>query len=253
MNSVRTTSEQLQDLLLESPDFIDFLLGLTTTSASLLGKDGQPILCAITVQRDGGPATVASSTDMARRLDEKQYAIGDGPCLTALREQHRVLIDDLQADSEWSRYAEAIAGEGVGSVLAVPIPTDSASGAALNCYARGTGAFDHRTVEAIEEHAASVSRILRILRLALRLHLPEEYPEHLREALKSRATVDAAVSLIMLQSRRGGTTRSNSCTSPPGTAAAGSRTSPRTFSAADGRLSTSRRLTMLHDVSTVVE
>jgi len=200
VNTARTTSEQLQDLLLESPGFTDFLLGLTTTSASLLGSDGQPILCAITVERGTGPATVASSTDMARRLDEKQYAIGDGPCLTALREQRRVLIDDLQADPEWTSYAKAVRGEGVRSVLAVPIPTDSASRAALNCYARETGAFGRRTVEAIEEHAASVSRILR---LALRLHLPEEYPEHLREALKSRATVDAAVSLIMLQSRRG--------------------------------------------------
>jgi hypothetical protein len=35
-NDAFPTLEQLQDLLLESPGFTDFLLGLTTISASLL-------------------------------------------------------------------------------------------------------------------------------------------------------------------------------------------------------------------------
>lgn len=117
--------EELQDLRLESPGFVEFLLGLTTITATRLG--GQvPMLCAITVERDGSPATVASSSEDARRLDEKQYVLDDG------------------------------------------------------------------TVT-----------ISRILRLALRVHPPEPYPEHLRAAMKSRAVIDAAVSLIMVQNRCG--------------------------------------------------
>ena len=96
-NDALPTAEQLQDLLLESPGFTEFLLGLTAISASLLG--GQtPLLCAITVEREAGPATVASSTEAARALDERQYAYDNGPCLTALRQQHTVLIPDLQTD-----------------------------------------------------------------------------------------------------------------------------------------------------------
>jgi len=49
-------------------------------------------------------------------------------------------------------------------------------------------------------HAQSLSRILR---LALRLHAPEACTGHLRNALKSRAAVDAAIALIMLQHRGG--------------------------------------------------
>jgi GAF domain-containing protein len=198
-NDAVPTAEQLQDLLLESPGFTDFLLGLTTVSASLLGRQ-EPMLCAITVERDGGPATVASSTDAARRLDEQQYAFDDGPCLSALRGQHQVLIPDLQTDERWDRYARAVAGEGIRSVLAVPITADPSSRAALNCYSRLTGTFDDDTIAAVLQHAASISTILR---LALRLHAPEPYPEHLRSALRSRAVVDAAVSLIMLQNRCG--------------------------------------------------
>lgn len=189
--------EQLQDLLLESPGFTEFLLGLTTVTATRLGGS-EPMLCAITVERDGAPATVASSGEDARRLDEKQYAFNDGPCLTALRHGRTVLVPDVDSSDRWEHYASSISGEGIRSVLAVPIPTDPGSGAALNCYARSTGVFDKSTIGVVERHAASISRILR---LALRVHPPEIYPEHLRSALKSRAIIDAAVSLVMVQNR----------------------------------------------------
>ncbi|MFJ4265204.1 GAF and ANTAR domain-containing protein [Paenarthrobacter nicotinovorans] len=191
---VGPTAEQLQDLLLENSGFADFLLGLTTISASLLGAR-DPMLCAITVERDTSPATVASSSDKARRLDEKQYALDDGPCLTALRNQRTVLIDDLGTDRGWRDYAERVAGEGVRSVLAVPIESEGASRAALNCYALTLGVFDKPTVAAVEAHAASISKTLR---LALRLH-GSNVPDHLTSVLQSRAVVDAAVSLIMVQ------------------------------------------------------
>ncbi|MEK0157376.1 GAF and ANTAR domain-containing protein [Arthrobacter oryzae] len=191
------TIEHLQDLLLESPGFTEFLLGLTTISASRLGG-ANPMLCAITVERNGSPATVASSDEDALRMDEKQYVFDDGPCLTALRQQHTVLVPDLGNDDRWKRYAEAVSGEGIRSVLAVPIRTDAGSAAALNCYSRSTDAFDDATVASVEAHTDSISRILR---LALRVHPAEIYPEHLRSALKSRAVIDAAVSLVILQNR----------------------------------------------------
>jgi hypothetical protein len=191
------TTEQVQDLLLESAGFTEFLLGLAAISASLLGGEA-PMLCAITVERATGPATVASSSDAARRLDEKQYEYDDGPCLSALRQQQTVLIPNMQSSDRWHRYAKAVSGEGIRSVLAVPIATDEGSGSALNCYSTRVDAFGPETVTAVEEHAASLSRILR---LALRLHPPDRYPDHLRSALGSRAIVDAAVSLIMVQNR----------------------------------------------------
>jgi GAF domain-containing protein len=198
-DSSLTTSDQMQDLLLESPGFPEFLLGLATISASLLGSD-DTVTCTITVEREGGAATVASSSEEGRRLDETQYAFHDGPCLTAARQQRLVLIPDLKSDHRWSDYLEAALKEGVRSVLAVPIPTDPFSHAGLNCYASTVGAFNEETVALLGQHAAAMSRVLRI---ALRLHGPEIHPDHLRAALKSRAVVDAAVSLIMLQQHGG--------------------------------------------------
>ncbi|TLM81809.1 GAF and ANTAR domain-containing protein [Pseudarthrobacter sp. NamE5] len=194
-----TTSDEFQDLLLESPGFPEFLLGLATLSASSLSSD-QSVECTITVERDGVPSTVASSSEEAQHLDETQYAFDDGPCLTAVRRQRMVLIQDLGSDGQWRSYSPTALREGIHSVLAVPIPAGPSARAALNCYARTAYAFDQDSVECVEELAASMSRILQ---LALRLHTPEAYPEHLRAALKSRAVMDAAVSLIMLQHRGG--------------------------------------------------
>jgi hypothetical protein len=87
------------------------------------------------------------------------------------------------------------------SVLAVPIDAGREASAALNCYAYRTSAFSPETVASIEEHSQSISRILRI---ALRLHPhldPEAYPDKLREALRSRATIDAALALVMVHTR----------------------------------------------------
>lgn len=196
-NSPAPGAEQLQDMLLQSPGFTEFLLGLSTISASLLNT-GLPLHCAITVERKGGPTTVASSSAAAQRLDEQQYAFDDGPCLTALRQQHSVLISHLSSDERWHRYATAVSGEGIECILAVPIPTDSSSRAALNCYSEQAAAFSAESIAEIEHHAVSLSAILR---LALLVHKPEHYPDDLRGVLKSRAVVDAAVALVMAQNR----------------------------------------------------
>jgi GAF domain-containing protein len=192
--------DHLQDLLLESRDFEAFLLDLTLYSASQLGVP-RPMLCAITVQRDGAPFTVASSDDDARAMDEQQYALDDGPCLTALREGRTVLVENLGANPRWGRYFEAVKDSGVRSVLAVPIDAGDGATAALNCYAHQASTFGPDAVADIEWYAQSISRLLR---LALRVHPspePAAYPNGLREALRSRATMDAALALAMAHTR----------------------------------------------------
>ncbi|BCW71513.1 GAF and ANTAR domain-containing protein [Arthrobacter sp. NicSoilB8] len=182
---------------MESPGFTDFLLSLSTLAAAAFGGP-HPLMCAITVERDGSPATVASSGPEAQRLDEIQYSLHDGPCLTALRTTQTILVTDVGTDPRWEVYARDMSEENVRSVLAVPIPTDTGSAAALNCYSSESGVFEPGTVERVQEYAASISTILR---LALRVHPAPPYPEHLRSALQSRAVIDAAVALVMAQNR----------------------------------------------------
>jgi GAF domain-containing protein len=192
--------EDLQDLLLESHDFESFLLDLTLYSASRLGLDA-PILCSISVQREDVPFTVASSGDEALVLDERQYELDDGPCLAALRTRHPVEVDDLRADPRWERYLEAIRHSGVRSVLAVPVDAGEEASAALNCYSSQASAFGPDTVAGVEWYAQSLSRPLRLALLVHPSPEPPSYPEELRLALRSRATMDAALALVMAHTR----------------------------------------------------
>ncbi|MEW9872030.1 GAF domain-containing protein [Arthrobacter sp. HS15c] len=195
-----STADHLQDLLLESRDFDSFLLDLTLYSASQLGAD-EPILCAISVERAGAPFTVASSGDKARLLDERQYELDDGPCLTALRTGLTVKVDDLSLDERWTRYFETVRHSAVNAVLAVPIDAGEGASAALNCYAHRTSAFGPATVAGIEWYAQSLSRPLRLALLVHPLLDAPTYPDGLRAALRSRATIDAALALVMAHTR----------------------------------------------------
>jgi hypothetical protein len=86
-------------------------------------------------------------------------------------------------------------------VLAIPLEAGEGASAALNCYAHQASAFGPDTVAGIEWYAQSLSRPLR---LALRVHPslePPSYPKELRIALQSRATMDAALALVMAHTR----------------------------------------------------
>src|SRR4051794_38362791 len=75
--------ERLQDLLLDSHDMSDFLDEFSRAMAANLSRGKGDVWCAVTLLRDRKAGTVASSSKHAEALDEIQYPIGVGPCLTA--------------------------------------------------------------------------------------------------------------------------------------------------------------------------
>lgn len=189
--------DELQDLLLDSEGFSDFMLELVLIAAAGLGS-GKPVLCSITVEREGFPLTVASSELDAMVLDERQYAFDNGPCLTALRQQRKVFIPEMDESRTWRDYAREIGSSGVHAILAVPVEAGSGTQAALNCYAREPGIMDSDFVSAVEAFAGSISRILR---LALRFHLPALAGADLGSELRARGLVDGAVAVIMVRDK----------------------------------------------------
>lgn len=187
----------LQDLLLESAGFSAFMLELAVHAAVGLSSSGR-ILCSITVEQGLAPATVASSAAEAMVLDERQYALDDGPCLGALRGGSPVFVADLAESTVWANYANDIHSSGVAAIFAVPLAAGHGTAAALNCYAFDTVTMDTSFRADAETLAASFSGLLR---LALRIHPLEQAGSSICAELDSRAVVDAAVGLLMLQDR----------------------------------------------------
>jgi hypothetical protein len=72
-------------------------------------------------------------------LDKLQSELGDGPCLTALREHHTVLINDMSTDARWPQFAQRAAQLGVRSLLSFQLFVRSENLGALNLYGAEPG------------------------------------------------------------------------------------------------------------------
>jgi GAF domain-containing protein len=193
-----STNQHLNELVLNSSDVEEFLRELARVSARSLSEPGDEILCGITLFRHRKAATVASSSAAAQALDEIQYTFGDGPCVTASREQETVHIRDLEDCGRWPQYAATVRGHGVRSILALPFLLDGDTRAALNLYSHRSGRFDGRSMDLARNFVSQASLALR---LAVRFAHYSDTAANLRATLETRTGIDVAVGIIMAQNR----------------------------------------------------
>lgn len=191
-------NQHLHELVLNSTDVEEFLGELARVSARSLSEPGDEILCGITLLRHRKVATVASSGPSAQAMDEIQYAFGDGPCMTASREQEMVHVPDLDSEERWPQYAATVREKGVRSILAVPFLLDGDTRAALNLYSHRQGRFDARAVNLARDFVNQTSMALR---LAVRFSHYSENAANLKATLETRTGIDVAVGIIMAQNR----------------------------------------------------
>ncbi len=191
-------NEHLHRLVLNSADVEEFLGELARASARSLSRPGDEILCGITLLRQRKAATAASSSPAAQAMDEIQYAFGDGPCVTASREQETVHIADLETDQRWPQWAARVREQGVRSILAVPFQLDGDTRAALNVYSHRPHRFDEH---ARELASIFVSQTSMALGLAVRFAHFSETADDLKATLETRTAIDVAVGIIMAQNR----------------------------------------------------
>jgi len=197
-STANSINQQLHELVLSSSDVEDFLGELARVSARSLSEPGDEILCGITLLREKKAATVASSSPAAQAMDEIQYTFGDGPCMTASREQETVHVEDLDLDGRWPQYAATVRGHGFRSILALPFLLDGETRAALNLYSHRPGRFDERATELARDFVHQTSMALR---LAVRFAHSSDTAANLKATLETRTVIDVAVGIIMAQNR----------------------------------------------------
>ncbi|OMH34858.1 ANTAR domain-containing protein [Tersicoccus sp. Bi-70] len=189
---------QLQELILRSDEFIDFLEGFTAMLADLMPADMGELCYAVTLMRERRPDTVSASSDQARALDESQGRHADGPCLTSLREQIVVHVENTATERRWPEYTATAAKAEVGSIIAVPFELEGEARAALNVYAGQPHAFDAAAIEMIQRQTRQATGALR---LALRLARHRDTEADLRATLESRTDINLAVGILMGQNQ----------------------------------------------------
>ncbi|MFC4020819.1 GAF and ANTAR domain-containing protein [Micromonospora sp. GCM10011542] len=186
---------RLLTLLADSSDVDVFLDEMVRVAAEVVSP---AVACGLTVRRDNGAFTVASSDALAARSDEIQYGADEGPCLDALRLGHVVEVVDLRDDERWPSYREHALRHGIRGSLSLPLTVDGETVGALNLYATRPQAYTddarrHATAFA-DQCAAALTIILRQADQAL-LH------QQLADAMASRSVIDQALGVLMGQQR----------------------------------------------------
>lgn len=132
--------------------------------------------------------TLAATSAGARRADELQYELHEGPCLDAVWEERVVHSPDLSQEQRWPRWAAAAVAEtGVRSMMAFQLFTTRDTVGALNLYAgseHGFGPEDREVGLALAAHVAVAVRASQEI-------------EQLQSALDSRTVIAQAVGILM--------------------------------------------------------
>jgi hypothetical protein len=130
--------------------------------------------------------TVAATDELANRLDEIQYELGEGPCYAAVTDARLVLVNDVARDTQFPHYAPRAVELGVRAQLATQIAHNGAQ-AGLNVYARRPDAFDRAAVQMAELFGTHAGLVLGYARQV----------ETLGEGMHTRQDIGCAVGIVM--------------------------------------------------------
>jgi GAF domain-containing protein len=135
--------------------------------------------------------TVASTSDLTKRINNLEHELDEGPCLQALLDQRSYRIDDMSQDTRWPRFATAAEAHGVRSMLGYKLFTSGRNLGTLDLYSSELNAFDADS-EVIGELFAAHA--------AIALTGSTQQGEF-RRALSSRDTIGMAKGILMQRER----------------------------------------------------
>ena len=99
---------------------------------------------------EGVPVTTAASDPRSALVEELQFTVGEGPCLTAYAARRSVLVPDLAESGgrRWPGYAPAARVHGVQAVFAFVLQVGAARLGVLDVYRGSTGVLSDRSLRA---------------------------------------------------------------------------------------------------------
>lgn len=188
-------TDQLRDDLrragsTRSTGVVDAALRLVTSLArvTVLGADG----VSVTLERHGRMTTIADSDATVRRMDEHQYATGEGPCLDAAAEGRWLHSESLADEQRWPVFVPRALEEGIASIMSTPLFVSARPVGAINMYSRADRMFGPDEREAAAFFARRAGEIL-----GEASELDEEQGVRISAALTSRELIAMAQGVHM--------------------------------------------------------
>lgn len=86
--------------------------------------------------------TLAGTDQLVFVLDDLQYALDEGPGITAVQEGHTVVVDDAEKEHRWPGFMAIAVALGLRSHVGVPIAVEGRTLGGLNLYSTTPGPLD---------------------------------------------------------------------------------------------------------------
>lgn len=153
------------------------------------GADG----AGVTMLEAGHGKTVAASDPFVRAVDDIQYGLGEGPCVTAVAEHRTIVSGVLGEDRSWPRFGPRVRSLGVNSALSLPLVLADDTLGALNVYARDRDVFTDQAARLGETFAVAAAVAVHNVRILMQA---QRLAGQLQAALTNRATIDQAIGII---------------------------------------------------------
>ena len=157
------------------------------------GADG----AGLTLLEHDRADTIVATAPFVTEIDDIQYGMNQGPCISAAREGQTVLSGSLGADPRWPRFGGRVARLGVHSALSLPLITPDGVVGAMNVYAHGKNAFDDRAAELGQIFAGPAAIAVQNAHV---LAQTRRLANQLQSALEVRGVIDRAVGIVMSRS-----------------------------------------------------
>lgn len=141
--------------------------------------------------------TIVKSAPFVMDVDDIQYGIGEGPCISAAATGHTMRSGSLSGDPRWPRFGPRVGRLGVHSVLSLPLISSDLVVGAMNVYAHPKDAFDERAEQIGQLFAVPAAIAVQNAQI---LAQTQRLATNLQAALTNRAVIDQAIGIIISRS-----------------------------------------------------
>jgi len=154
---------------------------------------------SVSLVRDGSVITSHSAPEEVRDLDERQYSVGTGPCMEAIRTGHPVRVGLAGDPKRWPHLSELAAELAIAEVLALPLLVRGRSIGALNLYIRVGKSLSEREEEAAQGLATQAAVALAN---AADFMSNQVVNDRLQAAVQTREVIGQAQGILMARENR---------------------------------------------------
>lgn len=164
---------------------VDTIPGSTGAGVSLLDAHGKRI-------------TSAATDPLAERLDELQYQLDEGPCLSAWRDLTVLRSEGTEEERRWPSWIKSARQLGMRSFVSAPLISGQSAIGAIKVYSTGAAEFSEHDADLLRRFGDEAAIFVANVQTR---QAAEQLSAALKETLRSREVIATARGILM--ARRG--------------------------------------------------